>query len=451
MNTSGKYNQTFEECLEENFGRTIIECNRCYNLQETPFWQLYGHVIITGLIIIISLIGNILYFVLLLKFKKLRNRAAIISVSVILANTGLVLSFHIQVMLSTVFKGWVFEFLGCQIFGFFSTQFILTRWLSMGVLALDRFCAAKYPFSYPKHCKVVSVILLSSSWIIPILLSAVTLQGYASVVFRHNMPSCLFYAPTVDRGMLYFSFVFTACFLLGGTLPVVLYSWLFYKAMKFRNSTVCVGTITVNNSTQSILRPQDMQDRASSERKAIVTFALIFIAFCLTGAPIYVFQMMRWISIDIWCMIPHLVHFRTIELFLSATAIDPFLVMRDRDVRKRLKHLLCCYNCGKYYSNRSDICPDLPPERNFDAIRSVASRTLALCGSRDNLDNPQSAEKVSHHHRSGSSPTYLNSLRAPVKLSSTTEGAEKEIDKELNMDSNISIRENVEASIILED
>ena len=386
-----------------------MDCNNCYDLQEIPQWNKYGHISIAGIIIIVSLVGNILFLVLMLKFKKLRTRANIIGLSAILANTGLVLSFHVQVMLSSALQGWVFGFLGCQIFGFLSTQFIFTRWMTMGVLALDRFCAVRYPFSYPKHCKVMSVILVLLSWGIPILLSVVTIQGYASIAFRHNIPSCLYYAPANGKGKLYFSIVFTSCFFLGGTLPLVLYSWLFYKGLKFQRSLEQARSAIASNCRLSVEEQQEIQGRASREHKAILTFALIFVAFCLTGAPIYIFQLMRWINMNMWCDIPYYVQFKVIELFLSATAIDPFLVMRDRDIRKRLKHLLCCHNnCGKYYHNRSDVCPELPPERNFDAIKTVATRAVILVtmsGSVDNLDSLQKASKPPPHRcRSASNP-----------------------------------------------
>ncbi len=428
-------NQSFDECIEENFGKTPVDCSNCYNLQERPFWQLCAHIIITAIIIIISLFGNVLFFVLLLKYKKLRNRSSVYSISVILANTGLVLSFHVQVMLSTLTEGWVFEFLGCQIFGFFSTQFVFTRWLNMGVLAIDRFCAVRFPFLYPKHSKAVSVGLIASSWVLPILFSVVTVQGYASVAFRSNIPACLYYSPTVANGKPYFSVVFTSCFVLGGVLPLLLYSWLFYKAMKFRNSLKDVGTMTINNSTQSVIETQDNQGSYSNERKAIITFALIFVAFCLTGAPIYIFQLIRWIQIDIWCEIPHMVHFQVIELFLSATLIDPFLLMRDGDIQKRLRHLLYCHNnCGKYYNNRSEVCPDLPPERNFDAIRIAASRAanlVSLSGSVDNIRSASASKAVPYRLRTGSVPTSdLTSYRR--SLSELSRGLKEERKKEIN-------------------
>ncbi len=88
---------------------------------------------------------------------------------------------------------------------------------------------------------------------------------------------------------------------------------------------------------------------------------------------------MRSLSPSLWCKIPHIVHFIAVQLFLSSTALDPFLVMRDRNIRKRLKHLFCCHNnCSKYYSYRSNANPEMAHSRDFDAIRNVVAKALNL-------------------------------------------------------------------------
>ena len=433
MESGWQDNQTLEDCLEENFGETIIDCSRCFNLQERPQWQLYIHALVMTAIILATVIGNGLVILLIIKYKVLRHRTALVSLSIILANTILVLSYHIPVLISTLSMGWLFAFVGCQVFGFLSTDFIITRWLIMGVLALDRFCAVRFPFSYQRHNKWVMTILLCASWIIPTLLCIVTVDGYSAVTFRPNVPTCLLYAPTVGRGKLYFSIVLTFSFLVGGILPTVMYVWLFHKARKLRKSMLNVGKI--NNSKESIISVQDMQSNSSNERRAAFTFALIFVAFCLTTLPIILFQMIRSLSLALWCEIPHMVHFTVVQLFLSSTALDPFLVMRDRDFRKRLKHLLCCHNnCGKYYTNRSNIHPEIPPNRDFDAVRSMATRALNLVSlpslrDANNNSNPNSLLPPPRP-RSGSAPAvYFGRMLRPssaLKLPDTIEEMDRE-------------------------
>ncbi len=197
-------NLTLEECLEENFGRTIFDCSRCFTLKSRPPWQLYVHAIIIAIIILATIVGNGIILLLVLKYKKLRQRTTLVSLSIVFANSILVLSYHLPTLISTVYSGWLFGFRGCQVFGFLSTDFTITRWFTMGVVALDRFCAVRFPFSYIRHNKWIMTILLSASWIIPIIMSIVTVGGYSAVAFRPNVPTCLLYAPSIGRGRLFF-------------------------------------------------------------------------------------------------------------------------------------------------------------------------------------------------------------------------------------------------------
>ncbi len=415
-------NLTLEECLEENFGKTIFDCSRCFTLKNRPPWQLYVHAIIIAIIIVLTIVGNGIILLLVLKYKKLRQRTTLVSLNIVFANSILVLSYHLPTLISTVSSSWSFGFRGCQAFGFLSTDFVITRWFTMAVLAFDRFCAVKFPFSYLRHNKKIITLLLSASWIIPIILSITTVAGYVGVAFRPNVPTCLLYAPAVGKGRLFISIVLSFSFIVGGILPIFMYIWMFHKARKLRKSMFNVGKI--NNSKESIINDHDMSMNSARERRAMFTFALIFISFCLTGLPGYLFQVVRSVSFASWCKIPHMIHFMVIQLYLSSTALDPFLVMRDRDIRKRLKHLFCCHNnCGKYYSYRSNIHPEMAHSRDFDAIRSVAAKALNLVSPmslREACDtSQQSIQPLAHTHRprSGSAPAIYFSgkvSRPPV-------------------------------------
>jgi len=347
-----------------------MECNRCFEIEDIPSWMLYIHALVLGAIITVTLVGNGLVVTLLLKFKKLRHRTAMLSFSVILANTMLVFVYHMPAMVSAVSKKWQFGYIGCQVVGYLSFAFVLTRWLTLAGLSIDRFCVVQFPFSYPRFNKYIMAALFLISWVLPIFLTAATLIGGSSVKFRDNVPICLLYAP--PNQMLYFAIVFNSTFLLGGVMPLVLYIWLLHKARKMRNSLYRVEG-PHNGSSKS---------RAVNDKTIFVTFGLIFTAFCLTGLLLHIFRAVRVLDYSSWCKIPISVHLAVTELFLSSTVVDPLLIMRDRDFRKRLRHLLCCHNnCGKYYANRSNICPELPPERDFDAIKTVMIKALNLASS----------------------------------------------------------------------
>ena len=414
--SSDNTNQTLLECLNENFGNTTIDCSRCYNLNERASWLLYIHVIIVAVIVVASLIGSLLVFLLIMKYKKLRHRAAMISLSVIIADTALVFTYHVPVIISTLHTDWIFEFIGCQVFGFLSTNFIFTRWFIMGVLALDRFCLVRFPFSYSKWEKYILLCLITLSWVLPAFVSVGLISGFASVAFRQNVPTCLSYTPTVGKGRVLYSIMVTLAFAIGGILPTTLYIWLFWRARKLRPSAVRVGQMGLNSIEDPASQPDGNFN--SSEKRAIITFALIFVTFFMTGLPAYSFQILRSVNVDLWCKIPPILQFFAVELFLSSTALDPFLVMRDRDFRKRLKHMLFCRNnCGRYYANTSAIYPQLPAERDISALRSIAVRALNLISLPNLRANVNSADTDNStrpfRSRSGSAPAQYLATSIP--------------------------------------
>lgn len=358
----------FIVCIEENFGKTILDCSNCSSLEDVPMWTLVLHSIANVTQILASFICCALVFILVMKYKKLQCRAVIVSLSLISADILLVCSYHMPALTSTVIVAWPFEFIGCEIFGFLSTTFILTRWYMMSVLSADRFFTVCYPFSYEKYSKVILTLLTLAAWIVPVFISMTCLNILSSVAFRHNVPTCLFYAPTPEKGLLFFSVMTSISFLVGCILPTVLYVWLYHKARKLRPSATRLGRMAVQIAAGTVIQVRlGSLEKDRHERRALVTFVLIFITFFLTSAPIFFLQLLRGISIDLWCKVPIFVHFMFVQLFLSSTLLDPILIMRDRDFRICLQHLFSChsdlesdhdtaqiYASDTYYSRRSD-------------------------------------------------------------------------------------------------
>ena len=368
-NNSTDERDPFTVCIEENFGKTIIDCSNCSKLKDAPTWIPIVHSIANVIQVLASFICCALVLILVIKYKKLQRRAVIVSLSLISADVLLVCSYHLPAFMSSVVVAWPFDFIGCEIFGFLSTTFTLTRWYMMSVLSADRFFTVRYPFSYEKYSKVILTFLTLTAWIIPVLISMTCLNTMlSSVAFRDSVPTCLLYAPTIDRGLVFFSIMTSISFLVGCILPTALYVWLYHKARKLRPSATKLGKMAVQIAAGTVIQVRlGSLEKDKNERRALITFMLIFITFFLTSAPIFLLQILRSISIDVWCEIPIYVHFLFVQLFLSSTMLDPILIMRDRDFRKCLKLLFSChsglesehdtaqfYASETYYSRRSD-------------------------------------------------------------------------------------------------
>lgn len=376
----------FIVCVENNFGKTILDCSNCFNLTATPTWILVLHSIGNGALILASSILCLLILVLVIKYKKLQRRAVIVSLSLIIADLLLVCSYHLPAFTSTIVLAWPFEFIGCQIFGFLSTTFVLTRWYMMSVLSADRFFTVRYPFSYEKYSKVVLTIMILIAWIIPVLISMTCLNILSSVAFRENVPTCLFYSPTLDRGLVFFSITSTLSFAIGCILPTVLYMWLYRKARKLRPSATKLGKMSVQIAAGTVIQvPLGPLDRDKRERRALVTFALIFITFFVTSAPLFFFQILRSLFTDAWCKIPISVHFIVIQVFLCSTLLDPILVMRDRDFRKCLKLFFSCHKCmeADFDTAQFNVSENGYQSRRSDSVDIISyrGRRGSLCPS----------------------------------------------------------------------
>ena len=426
----------FIACIEDNFGKTIIDCSNCSSLENTPKWILVVHSIANVAQILASFIFCALVLVLVLKYKTLQRRAVIVSLSLIAADVLLVCSYHLPAFASTVIVEWPFEFIGCEVFGFLSTAFILTRWYMMSVLSADRFFTVRYPFSYDKYSKVILTILTLIAWIIPVLISITCLNILSSVTFRQNVPTCLFYAPTPDKGLVFFSVMTSVSFSIGCILPTALYVWLYHKARKLRPSATKLGQMTVQIAAGTVIQvPLGPLDRDKNERRALITFMLIFITFFLTSAPLFFLQILRSISIDVWCEIPIYVHFILVQLFLSSTMLDPILIMRDRDFRKCLKRLSSCYGGTESdYDTAQYYASETYHSRRSDSVDMISyrGRRGSLCPSTGSASRIQTEAGIdtlavtivndSEHQRTGQLSTVHENLSESTSVNGACKG-----------------------------
>ena len=146
-----------------------------------------------------------------------------------------------------------------------------------------------------------------------------------------------------DRCKAYFRAFTTISFVIGGIIPIVLYSWMYCRARKLRPTALVLGRLSVQVASGAIVnQPVAQVEQHSREFRAVLTFALIFVTVLVTEIPAYIFLILRTVNLKVWCRIPLVVHFIGIEIFFLATALDPMLILRDRDFRRCLSKLCCC-------------------------------------------------------------------------------------------------------------
>lgn len=315
----------------------------CYDLGNVaqPILAVYATLI--ALIVLVTLAGNGLVLTAVARYKRLRSRSVIPGLSLVVADVLWGLSYHFAALASVANVGWPFGRMGCSAFGLLSIEFLITRWLVMAVVCFDRFSTVRFPFSYDKYSKCIIVVLTVVAWILPFLLAFFpAIARFSQETFRPNIPTCLYGCADSDRlCRLYYGLVVTASFLLGAVLPILLYVWLYKRARYLKWPRVEMGHTSLQR-TNGVGIHHSSTNYFKGPMQGYATFILIIVTVIVTALPAYVSQIVRTSSYEKWCKIPIEVHFAIQLVFFSSTALDPLVIMRDRDFRNCLKHMFCC-------------------------------------------------------------------------------------------------------------
>ena len=319
----------------------------CYDLEEVPKAALVVHALLIAVIIAATLLGNGLIFLLVARYKILRSRSVFANLSLTFADVLWCLCYHTPALVSASYAGWAFGEAGCCAFAVLSIDFLLTRWLVMAVVCIDRFSTVRFPFSYAKYSRCILTVLTTTAWILPFLLAflpAASKMSYSA--FRPNIPTCLFNCEESNQFCrFYYGIVVSLSFVVGAVIPTILYVWLYRRARSLRPTAVILGQMVLQPATGVVANQplsHSYPDKRSRDIQSYLTFILILVTFIVTAAPAYLSQIFRSSDYEDWCKVPIYVHFGIQLVFLSSTALDPLVIMRDRDFRQCLKHMLFC-------------------------------------------------------------------------------------------------------------
>ena len=332
----------------------------CYDLEATPQWALVIHAAILCVVFVASVILNVLVIVLVVKFKQLRHSAAIVSLSLVTADLFMDFTTHFPAVVSTVAKRWMFGEIGCSMFGTWALCILLTRLCIMAVLAFDRFARVKFPFSYKRRARYIVVGLIMAAWGVPAFIAYPVMHAtdFRWIGFRQHIPTCHINCPFDPECRGVYGSLLTGAYFIGAVIPTVLYSWLYHRARKLTPTAIKLGRISIKAASGAVISiPAARLENKDSKR--ILTFILIFVTFFLTGLPTYIVQIVRT-NYDAFCSIPIFLQFIVIDIFSLSTALDPLLIMRDRDFRVCLKMLFC--RCKKTPA----VVPEAEESSSFD-------------------------------------------------------------------------------------
>lgn len=292
------------------------------------------------LVLIAGLFLNIQVIVLVVKYKKLRNYSFGITLQVVALNL-LLLFTYMTVLVSGITNRWVFGEKMCVIFGVLMLVAGLARTLLMCVFVIDRFLTVFVPFVYPKFQLKVTVILSVFSWLFCIAASIVPLPWILDCYCFNSYSLLCGLSTDCSRYCSFF-----VCMLLSSvTGPVIFLSVILYTMLYMKAKLAKLGTV-VPSVSESVAIPME----GHRDRKATITFFLLFLSLFIVTFPITVLTIINGLFFDSTPYHPlhFIVSIACRMLFSLLPITDPIVILRNRDAREicgelkqRLMQKLC--------------------------------------------------------------------------------------------------------------
>lgn len=310
------------------------------NLTVVSGVTLAFHATFISLVIITGLLANAIVLVLVAKDRRLRHRSIIVGLNIVAVDTLLTIFYHGVVLTNSLSRTWSYsEYQGseliCKAYGVMTTILVNIRWFAIGVLTLDRFLTVRFPFRYEKYSRNILLALTVLTWTLPPGLASLLSLSLVKTSFRANIPTCIpscinaeyqLACRSINTGVILVIFIF------GCIMPTGMYFWMYYKGRKMRTKYT-LGQLALNVTT-SVAVPKDIQAvQKANDRQALATVFLIFLTIFLTSLPSYTLVLLRQISICTFFTIPIAVHFTIADIFIASTALDPLVLMKNRDFR----------------------------------------------------------------------------------------------------------------------
>ena len=299
---------------------------------------------------------NLFVTVLILRFKKLQNVTFILALQVCagdMINAGIVFPTSAANAIADryVFTGF------CTTIGFALFYLRIVRIYLMLVLVLDRFCTVFMPFWYQRNKIKVIIPLSFAAWILAFVIAIIPVRGVLDCYgFQRNTWACVptngcrnrNACSTYNSTSIALS---NSCNLVG----LVLYSILFYKARKLRNKVA----IAYQSDASSEEERQAATEKLKRERRANITFLLLFLALVGVGIPPFIFFVIGRPIITALGVVPHPAY--TIAGIIGRafypllTIMDPIVIMRNEDFREASRKAFKWIKRPRDYHARSTV------------------------------------------------------------------------------------------------
>ena len=295
------------------------------------FDYLQGAIFVT--VNILSLLLNGLVVFLVAYFKSLQQRTFYLAIQLIFLHLVLSVTLLPIAVTNAFARKCVFGDDVCYLQGILLTTLLPARFLLTLVLTLDRFITVFMPFFYAKYGGKISTGMSLVAWIFSFIRGIVNLPSSLDcIVYVPAIKLCIT-APTCSNECygLITGTLFIAAML--GPVSFILYIVLFWKAKKIQTQ---IQPLPSNSSNSDVAT-----QRAQHNRRAMITFLILFIALVGCFAPSFALLLVRFADPVSKRPTPTVIILQMLlaPSFNGLTIADPIAIMRNQDVRDALRVL----------------------------------------------------------------------------------------------------------------
>lgn len=272
---------------------------------------------------------NFLVIYLVAKYKKLQTLSFGIALQIMVLNL-LICVQSVTIVVTTLAGKWVFGAYVCIAIGYLSTALLLIRTGLMFVFVIDRFLSVFAPYFYPKHKTKIAISLSAFFWSVICVINILFLPGILDCYsFSYTYSTCISNRDCSNACSLAIGTYFLAV-LPSTVIPLAMYVALYCKARSLRNAETAESAVGRS------------EEDSSRERRATVTFFLLFITLFAVTTPTTIFQAIVSRSTSPDTALPAALYIMQVictEVLSIFVFTDAIAVMRHSDVREILSDM----------------------------------------------------------------------------------------------------------------
>ncbi|NXG39630.1 NK1R protein, partial [Dromaius novaehollandiae] len=359
--------------LNESFANQFVQ----------PPWQVALWAVAYGLVVAVSVVGNVVVMWIILAHKRMRTVTNYFLVNLAFAEASMAAFNTVVNFTYAVHNEWYYGLLYCKFHNFFPIAAVFASIYSMTAIALDRYMAIIHPLQ-PRLSATATKVVIGIIWLLAFLLAFP--QGYYSVT--EELPGrlvCLVEWPEHDANAY------------GKTYHFCMTVLIYFLPLLVIGCAYTVVGITLWASEI----PGDSSDRyheqVSAKRKVVKMMIIVVCTFALCWLPYHIYFTLQYFNPE-WYLQKFIqqVYLAIMWLAMSSTMYNPIIYccLNDR-FRVGFKHAFrwCPFvSAGEYEGLEMKSARYLQTQSSTYKVSRVETTVSLAVGAAD--DEPEEGGKA---------------------------------------------------------